>query len=110
MAYVTGTAANMTAVLTALRNACTANGWTLSGNILWKGTCYAEVRIGDNGETGAPTGTMLYVRAGNGKDGSNNLTDAATRFGMIGPLRVAGGAASWPDWDWPVTYFIHILT
>ena len=99
----------MAAVLTALRNACTDNGWTLAGNVLHKDGCYAEVRIGDNGETGAPTGTMLYVKAGNGIDGGNALTDAADTFGMIGPLRAAD-SATWPDWDWPVAYHVHVLT
>lgn len=107
MPYVTGTAVSMAAVLTALRNACTDNGWTLSGNVLHKDGCYAEVRIGNNGETGAPTNTMLYVKAGNGIDGGNALTDAAGTFGMIGPLRAATGD-TWPDWDWPINYHVHV--
>lgn len=109
MAYYTGSANNVAALLTALRNACTANGYTLAANVLHKGTLFAEVRVGDNGEAGAPTGTMLYVKAGNGIDGGNALTDAAPAFSMIGPLRAATGD-TWPDWDWPATYHIHVNT
>lgn len=107
MSFATGTASSLTDLLTALRNACTAAGWTLAGNVLYKGACYAEVKIGNNGESGAPTSTMLHVRMGNGIDGSNALTDPMTSGTGpgIGFMRVG---SSYPAWDWPVTYYIHV--
>lgn len=110
MSYATGTANSLTDLLTALRNACVAAGWTLSGDVLHKGTCYAEVKIGTLGETGAPANGMIFVRPGNGKDGSNNLTDPATAgTGCgIGTIRAVQNVNSYPDWDWPVSYHIHV--
>lgn len=110
MPYYTGSVNNMADLLTAFRAACTANGYTLSGNVLHKGTLYAEVRLGNIGDTGAPTNTMMYVKAGNGIDGSNNLTDAAPVFCMSGPLMSSALNNTWPDWDWPINYHIHINT
>ncbi|HET7301263.1 MAG TPA: hypothetical protein VFJ01_11505 [Oleiagrimonas sp.] len=65
MAYVTGTANSITDLLSAIQAACTGNGWTLSGDVLHKGTCYAEVKI---------NGTFIEVQGGTGVDGSDNLT------------------------------------
>lgn len=117
MAYSTGTASTFAALLTALQNACTANGWTLSGDVLHKGTCYAEVKLGTLGETGAPANKMIFVRAGNGIDGSNNLTDPMTSGTYpvgtgpgLGVIRALQYTANYPDWDWPVTYHAHVLT
>ncbi|HEY5805075.1 MAG TPA: hypothetical protein VIT90_15415 [Lysobacter sp.] len=108
MAYVTGTASSLAALLTALRNACTTNGWALSGNVLHKGGCYAETLVGStNDDTGIPANWRLIVRAGNGIDGANALTDAPASGPRLGPL-IAANEASWPDWDWPVAYHIHI--
>lgn len=110
MAYYTGTVNSMADLLTAFRSACTSNGYTLSGNVLHKGTLYAEVRLGNIGDAGAPTNTMMCVKAGNGIDGSNNLTDAAPAFCMAGPLMSSALDNTWPDWDWPINYHIHINT
>lgn len=107
MPYVTGTALSFADLLTALRNACTSNGWTLSGNVLHKGTCYAEVLQAGMGDTGAPADGGLHVRAGNGIDGSNLLTDTVTAPVRMGILKAVSGE-TWPDWDWPVTYHIHV--
>lgn len=114
MAYVTGTANSFADLLTALRNACTTNGWTLSGEILHKGTCYVQTRVGENGSTDTspvpPANSMLIVRIGNGKDGSNILTD--TPHGTLGGPRMGRikdtVSNTYLDWDWPVTYHIHV--
>ena len=114
MPLITGTANSMSDLLTALRSACTSNGWTLSGSVLHKGGCYARLQV----ETGAtPTtrpsvGTREYlsVTAGNGIDGSNNLTDAAGISASVGPL-ISGSNSSdlaYVDWSFPVTYHIHV--
>lgn len=112
MAYLTGNASSLPDLLTALRNACAANGWTLSGDVLHKGTCYVEtlsIVKGAHTDFG-----LLTFRAGNGIDGSNNLLDAPADFaanriacGAIGPFST-GTSTTFADWDWPVTYHIHI--
>lgn len=107
MAYVTGTAASFANLLTALRNACTANGWTLSGDVLHKGDCYVETKVAAI-RSGAPATGHLIVRAGNGIDGANALTDPAPRSMGMGLLNAVSGGANYPDWDWPVTYHVHI--
>lgn len=74
MAYVTGTANSLTDLLTAIQNACTTNGWTLSGNVLHKGTCYIEMKINTISGGGGYYGqTVIAVQGGTGIDGSNNL-------------------------------------
>lgn len=78
MAYLTGTAANITALMDNLRSACTSNGWTLSGNILHKGNCYIRSQI-NNG--------FIEWMGGTGKDVSNNLTGAAPRVVRTGDFR-----------------------
>lgn len=101
MAYVTGTANTLADLLTAIQNACTANGWTLStGGVLSKGTCYAEVKS---------SGGYITVRGGTGVDGGGNLTGATDRG--IGYLGVALADSTTPvAFGWPVTYFVHVLT
>lgn len=109
MPYLTGTAASFTDLLTALQNGCTANGWTLAGNVLSKDGCYVSVTIGNNGEDDAPLNKALVVQAGNGIDGSNNLTDAADAPARLCILRDAAGSG-YTEWDWPVNYYLHVLT
>lgn len=116
MAYVSGNASSLSDLLTALRNACTANGWTLSGNVLEKGTCFVEILyIPKVGATTHVDFGFLQIRGGTGKDGSNNLTGAPPDFaagrpacGIIGPMGNTTGVSVYTDWDWPVTYYIHI--
>lgn len=93
MPYVTGTANDMTALRAALFTACTANGWTLSGEVLRKGSVHMRVRAGAN---------YLGFLGGTGIDGSNNLTGAGSYerqiFGIISNL------------SWPITYSVFIGT
>lgn len=81
MAYVTGTANSLADLLTAIQNACTANGWTLSGNVLHKGACYIEIASVTSlatvyNHTMAVADGLLTVRGGTGVDGSNALSGA----------------------------------
>lgn len=92
MAYVSGTANDLAALRTALINACTANGWTLGGNVLSKGTCFAEVVV---------SGSYLAVRGGTGRDGANALTTPGPDPSRIGPVASLGFA-------FPMTYEIFI--
>lgn len=104
MAYVTGSAASMSALLSALQGACTANGWTLSGNVLHKGSCYAEVLVSSYYTASG----HLSVCAGNGIDGSNNLTDRAPNESYLGALRATASGGAWVGLTFPLTYNVHV--
>jgi hypothetical protein len=86
MAYSTSSVSNIADLLTFIRNACTANGWTLAGNVLYRGNCYVEI-IAD-GSIG------LRIRGGTGIDGSNNLTGACPQYAWIGTI--AGVPLAYP--------------
>ena len=111
MAYVTGTANSFSDLLAALQSACTANGWTLSGNVLHKGSCYAEVMLNESAYSASRNAdSTLSVRAGNGIDGSNALTDAALAYVDAPRMGIMPSATPLVNWDWPVTYHVHVLT
>lgn len=111
MAYVTGSAASMAGLLSALQGACTANGWTLSGNVLHKGNCYVDIRLSQPAySSGAPpVNGYLRLLSGNGIDGSNNLTGAAPGAVFLGPLRQAAIDSVPLTWSFPIEYHIHVL-
>lgn len=94
MAYVTGSATSMADLLTALQTACTGNGWTLSGNVLSKGTCYASVTV---------SGSVMSIFGGTGIDGSNALTGG---YAYDAQMRYLAGQAI----TWPATYEIFIAS
>lgn len=115
MAYITGVANSLSDIVTALRNACTSNGWTLAGNVLHKGGCYVDIQA-----LSTPVGGdfgVIEIKPGNGIDGSNQLTDTPALYttswpasGVIGPMGNGTSTSAYTNWDWPVTYYIHILT
>lgn len=78
MAYVSGTAADINALRTNILTACTDNGWTLSGDVLWKGNCYIRCQV--------VSGYIQWL-GGTGKDGSNALTGSAPRVVRNGSLQ-----------------------
>lgn len=96
MAFITGSAASISDLLTAIRNACTSNGWTLAGNVLSKGTCYQRLQV---------SGSQLDLISGTGIDGSNNLLGAADDQSCR-----LGFSNSSATFAYPVDYFIHINT
>lgn len=106
MAYVIGTALSLADLVTAIRNACTANGWTLNGDVLSKNGCHAEVMLSSAGDEAPAPYPGVRVRVGNEVDGAT-LIEAPAGQGSMRPLRVG---TSYPDWDWPVTYHAHVLT
>lgn len=92
MAYVTGTAADMAEVKTALTNACTANGWTETSDsagetVLYNGGCYVQV------------------------------IDGTSKFHLLGRTDVDSGDSPWAvsmrrivdDIEFPVTYFAFVF-
>ena len=95
MAYITGTANDISALRTAIFNACTANGWMLSGEILHKGTAYFRLQV---------VADAITLLGGTGKDGGNNLTGAANAFSMV------TGSGGVTGLVYPVTYHVHIGT
>jgi len=95
MAYVSGTAATFAELVAGIRNACTANGWTLSGEVLHKGTVYQRVRV---------NGNFIDSQGGTGIDGSNNLTGASPSGSRIGNI---GNDA---PYAFPVAYEVFIHT
>jgi hypothetical protein len=94
MAYVTGTANTMADVLAAIQNACVANGWTLRGNALCKGSCYTSLTV---------VGSDIQVLGGTGIDVNNALT-------APGPQRARIGSTKLPiALTFPLIYHIHVL-
>lgn len=118
MPYITGAANSLPDLVTAIRNACTSNGWTLSGEVLHKDGCYVRIRaIAKTDGGNHPDFGLIEIQPGNGIDGSNNLTDTPPLYstnwpacGVIGPMGNGTSTSVYTDWDWPVTYHIHILT
>ena len=116
MPYVTGNANSLSDIVTALRNACTTNGWTLAGNVLHKGGCSVDIQAFGTEAQSTDYG-LIQITGGNGIDGSNKLTDTPALYttswpaqGVIGPLGNGTSTSTYTDWNWPVTYYIHILT
>jgi hypothetical protein len=95
MAYETGSASDLAGLLAFIRSSCTAHGWTLSGNVLWKGGTYVEILL--DGTVG------VKITGGNGIDGSNNLTTPCPESAYLGTI--AGVALSYP-----MTVEAHINT
>ena len=93
MAYITGTAATFADLQTALQNACTANGWTLSSGILSKNGCFFKLSNASN---------YLQIDGGTGRSGST-LTDAHTAGARLGSI--TGYAITFP-----INYEIHLFT
>lgn len=102
MAYVTGTANTLNDLLAAIQNACTSNGWSLSGNVLSKGGCCTEIAI---------SGSLLTIRGGTGVSagaltGACDTTSGTLGFSTTGSL----GGTRPVTWTWPVAWFVHIGT
>lgn len=93
MAYATGSAVDLAALLTAIRTACTSNGWTLSGEVLHKGAIFIR--------TQEVTGTLTFL-GGTGIDGSNVLTGAGPAIVRMRPFADA--------FTFPMQYEVHINT
>jgi hypothetical protein len=95
MPYVTGTAADLSGLRTGILNACTANGWTLTGTILSKGAVFITLTV---------NGNFLDLHSGTGASGGVLTgTPGATRNARIGTL--TSGMA---PFAWPLTYEVFI--
>lgn len=89
MAYIIGTAVSFTALRDNIIAGCVANGWSNSGNIIWKGSNYFELTIETN-----------YIRIHGGTNQSGGvLTDKSTPGARLGGSYVT----------FPVTYELYIF-
>jgi len=94
MAYVTGTATDLADLRTKIIAACTANGWTLTGTVLHRGTSFATLTV---------TGNFLDLLGGTGQSGGS-LTGAAPSAARIGTLTSGMQALAWP-----LNYEVHVF-
>lgn len=93
MAYYTGTASSFADLQTAIENAATANGWSLSNGILSDGTAY--VRFYELTVTGL---LRFCIQGGTGQTGAT--LDEPSEYAHL-------GHASTLTIQFPVTYHIH---
>lgn len=94
MAYATGSAATLAELRTAIFGACTANGWTNDGDVIYRGGCYARLQV--------VTGS-LHILGGNGVAGGD-VTFGGPYTARIGDLSAPAALA------FPLTYHIFINT
>lgn len=93
MAFYNGSCNDVNQLLTAVNNACIANGWILSDGILSKQNCFVQLYT---------SGSILYLIGGNGQKGSS-LTDSP---------KLSNGrllAANLGGVTYPLTYNIHVM-
>lgn len=74
MAYFTGTAPSFADLKTAIYNACTANGWTLSNDIISKSGCFFKL---------TSAATYLEIDAGTSQSGSTLTGDKPSLRGRL---------------------------
>lgn len=74
MAYFTGTAPSFADLKTAIYNACTANGWTLSNDIISKSGCFFKL---------TSAATYLEIDAGTSQSGSTLTGDKPRLRGRL---------------------------
>lgn len=103
MPYLTGTANSFNDLLTALQNACTANGYALNGNVLSKGTLFTEVTYVNQAYP------ALRVQGGTGQSGGVLSGRSDTQAAQMG-IATTGGTLGANAFTFPVNYYIHILT
>ena len=99
MAYITGTAATFADLQTALQNACTANGWTLSSGILSKNGCFFQLvadTLGGYAQLKIFGGTSQTGTTLNGQPPSNYGAKICSNNGNV----IA----------FPINYEIHLFT
>ena len=92
MAYITGTAATFADLQTAIQNACTANGWTLSSGILSKNGCFFKFSNASN-----------YLRLDGGTSQTTSTLKGSPAQGVM------MGSITGYTITFPVTYEIHVF-
>lgn len=90
MVYITGTAASFADLKTNIISGCTSNGWSSSGDVLWKGNSYFELTTIDN---------YIVIYGGTGQSG-----------GVIYGKSDYGARLGGSYFNFPVTYELNIFT
>lgn len=98
MAYITGTAATAADIVTAIRSACTTNGWTLTNDILSKGTCFVRVW--------SPAAGYVSITSGRGQTGGAGSTLTGQSNAAV---RGVGTKYKNVAFTYPMTYHIHVF-
>ena len=98
MAYYTGSVNSYDELLTALVNACTANGWAFDSGILSKGRAFVKPSVSALAASG------LVIEGGTGQSGSSLLTPSP-QAARLGPPKSNN---YWPSVTWPAQYHIHL--
>ena len=99
MAYITGTAATFADLQTALQNACTANGWTLSSGILSKNGCFFQLVAGTSDGY-----AQLQLFGGTGQSGTTLTGQPPSNYGAKICSNNGNVIA------FPINYEIHLFT
>lgn len=101
MPYYSSVANNFTDLRTALFSVCTANGWSLSTDVLTKGTLAVKITI--NEVSVSAQGVGLILQGGVSATGATLNTPSVNKA-RLGPTTKTGNAVTWP-----VTYEIFIF-
>lgn len=96
MPFYSGTATSYADLLTALTDACVANGWSWSDSILSKGAAFIKLTVGANGIT---------LQGGTGKTGAT-LDGASPITPRLGRIHATLGNQG----SFPMTYSIHLFS
>ena len=99
MAYITGSAASFADLQTAIQNACTANGWTLSSGILSKNGCFFQLVAGTSDGY-----AQLQLFGGTGRSGTTLTGQPPSNYGAKICSNDGNVIA------FPINYEIHLFT
>lgn len=99
MAYITGSAASFADLQTAIQNACTANGWTLSSGILSKNGCFFQLVAGTSDGY-----AQLQLFGGTGRSGTTLTGQPPSNDGAKICSNNGNVIA------FPINYEIHLFT
>lgn len=101
MPYYSSVANNYEDLRTGLFSACTANGWSLSTDVLTKGTLALQVKVITT--AGASDGEGVVLQGGTSATGATLVNPSLNRA-RLGPISTSGNAVTWP-----VTYEIFLF-
>lgn len=89
MAFITGVATTIAGLRQAIIDGCVANGWSNSGNVIWKGSSYFELTT---------TSTEVILYGGTGQSGGVITGKAPTG------VKIGGSYITFP-----VSYDLHVF-
>ena len=90
MTYVTGSATSISDLKTNIVSACTSNGWSSDGDVIWKGSSYFEITV---------SGDFVEIYGGTGQSG-----------GVISGKSPHGARIGGSYVTFPVTYEVNLFT